>query len=261
MNLHIEHRKDVLIITDLDTKAFRVVSNNGFNRIKYQFFPNNPINLKLNEQLSITETDIPYVFKIIYENMELFTNPLELSLIGDVIELAVYGDIDKAIMILVEYSEASVSKTIQKDLILYLLGSYSRRLRFDNEYIEIDGCFRVFYDCYKNHQEVIRDIKRVTFNELGYPEIEGNWHNFCLVRNTQDNFKPTWFKIGDKYYVLTSKTCEVLSKVLFILEAEKHKNDSTFWRQVNHLFSGASGAHSVIRTIHNHINYLKSSEG
>jgi len=233
MIFHIEDRKDTLIITNLKDNKFKIVPNDAINRVKYLLYNGKPINLKLNDMLSLSETSETFIFKVKYGDSEHTTDYAESNLIGEIINLSFIGQKTTSIELLTEYVETELSNKIQKDIILYLLSSYAERLKFFEEYIEIDGIFRVYYDCWNNHQEVLsHTVKNPTFKSVG----EKRFKSLCLVRKNFNDFKPTWFKIRDKNYVLTSKGCEVVSKTLFLLEFEKHKSDKVFWSQVKHIF-------------------------
>jgi len=233
MKFYIEDRKDTLIITNLKNGSFKIVPNDMINQIKYYHYNGKPISLKLNEMLSINETSETFVFKVKYGDMEHITNFRESNLIGEIINFAFIGQKTTSIELLIEYVETELSNKIQKDIILYLLSSYTKRLKFFEEYIEIDGLFRVYYDAFRNHQEVLSHVvKNPTFKSVGKRVFK----HLCLVRKNYKDFKPTWFKIQNKNYVLTSKGCEVVSKTLFLLEFEKHKLDKVFWSQVKHIF-------------------------
>jgi len=231
---HIEERKDVLIITDLENKTFKVLPNNAFHRIKYSFFQNGKISLKLNSDIHIEETTEDKVFHIKYFDIEHMTEIEEFSLIGEIIEKALNHNSETAIILISEYVETAISNKIQKDLILYLLGSYSNRLDFSNkDFILVDKVYRVYYDCFRNHQEVFsHTVNNLTLSYCGRQVFK----HLCLVRRLNKDFQPTWFNVNGKYYVLTKHGCETISKILFLLESEKHKKDSVFWNQVKHIY-------------------------
>jgi len=227
---HIEQRKETLIITDLKNGNFKVLANNAFNRVRYYAFNGEKINLKIDDCLGISETNETDIFKLTYNEYEYITDISETEIIGKILSEALLNDnSDFAFSLLADFAEISISRIIQRDLIEYLLASYLNRLEFNEDFILIDKVFRVYYDACNNHQEVLTHIDR-----------EGNktFNHLCLVRINNNDFKPTYFNINGKYYVLGKLTCEVLSKILFLLESEKHTNDLTFWSQVKHLYKG-----------------------
>lgn len=230
--IHIEKRNDVLIITDLETNRFRVVPNNSFYYLKFFLFEGNPITLKLTDNLSVSEVDAK-IFKIRYGKYEHVTDISEYVLISQIIEKALNHETETAIEILTEYAETIISNTIQTDIIMYLLGNYSDRLKFLDTHIEVDKIFRVYYDAHRNHQEVCF----LYYTLKGKHVLTEKWNHLCLVKHHNDKFKPQWFKINNHYHVLTKRGCEIISKILFLLESEKHKKDHVFWNQVKHLFT------------------------
>jgi len=234
---HIEERKETLIITDLEKGNFKVLANNPFNRVRYMAFNGEKINLKLDNCLGISETSEPDIFKLTYNEYEYITDISETDIIGKILsEALLNNNSDFAYTLLADFAEISISRIIQRDLIEYLMASYLNRLSFSEDFILIDGVFRVYYDACNNHQEV-----------LTYIDKEGNktFRHLCLVRINNNDFKPTYFNISGKYYVLGKHTCEVLSKVLFLLEASNHASDKVFWNQIKHLYDNEKLKYSV----------------
>lgn len=229
-SFHIEERKETLIVTDLDKGTFKVLPNTEFNKVRYYSFNGEKINFKLDDNLSISETSKPNIFKITYGTETYRTDITETEIIGKILNEALLNNNPQfAYGILAEYVEIAISRTIQRDLITYLLASYLDRLEFTKDYIVVNGVFRVFYDAWNNHQDVLTSIDqkgKKTFSRL------------CLVRIRNEDFKPSYFEVNGKYYVIGKGACEILSKILYLLEPEKHKNDLTFWRQIEHLYRG-----------------------